>query len=82
MRRRDLNRTSLVSKGQFIQVDIVGLLFVIAVLLIVDGHAVPSRIRSGVEGPVQVVRHSIQRDGFIQQLVAGSPLHFEGEMVP
>src|ERR1017187_9685507 len=73
---------SLVSESQFIEVYIVGLLLGVAVLLVVDGHAVPAWVRGRVESPIQVARYSVQRDRFIQQLIARRPLHFESEMVP
>ena len=59
----DLRFTSLISEGQLIEVDVVGLLFVISIHLIVDGYTQPARgRRSRTVRPVQVVGDAVQSD--------------------
>src|ERR1700674_2634337 len=74
---------SLVSEGQFVEVNVVGLLLVISIHLVIDGNAPPRTGSADVAvGPVEVAGHPTQRDGLLHQLIVGIPLHLEREMVP
>ena len=54
----------------------------VAIHLIVDCDAIPTRGRIMIVRPVQRVRHAIERDGLIRQLVGRCPFHLNDQVVP
>src|ERR1700677_4054185 len=75
-------RFSIIRESQIVEVDVIRILPLVPIHLIVDGHAVPARSRPVVVGPVKVTGDAIQCNGLIGQLVVGSSLHLNGEMIP
>src|SRR6185437_13305671 len=68
-------------ESEFVDVDRVRCLVVVAVDLVVDGHAVPTGGRWCV---IAVERSgvAVQRDGLEQQMSIRSALHLDGQVVP
>ena len=75
--------SSLISEGQLIQIGGIGRLLVIPVHLIVDRYAPPTAgCGSVIVVLVQIVRYPVQSNGLVEQLVVGSALYLNCQMVP
>ena len=75
--------SSLISEGQLIQIGGIRRLRVISVHLIVDRYAPPiAGCGSVTVVLVQCVRYPVQSNGLVEQLVVGSALYLNCQMVP
>src|ERR1700722_3549537 len=70
-----------IAEVQLIEPDGVAGLLVVAVLLVVDGHAIP-RGCGGILVVVESGRVSVERDRLEQELIVGGALDLNNEMVP
>ncbi len=67
---------------KFVQPDRVRLLPYVAILLVIDGDAIPIMTIARVEGAVQSRGLSVERDRLVQQLSARGALDLDHQMIP
>ncbi len=72
----------LIAEGQFVEIKGVGRLLVIAVHLVIDGYAIPTRRRPRIVILVENVGLPVQSDGLKEQLVIGCAQHVNGNVIP
>src|SRR6266849_5932107 len=74
---------SLVGECQVVQINGICGLFVISVHLVVDRDPPPTGGTAAVTvGPVEGAGHSVESDGLVLELIAGSARYLKGQVVP